>query len=183
MSQQEIGWRPGFPHPVGMSPVEAAAELSRIKSVRGQLTPANIVAESSDPTAKFYNWFEWDDSLAAVEHRKNQARQLVRCLVIHREENDHVVKAPRYVSVVTDSSTEYLESERAVANTNLRRQVIDKALKDLRSWQERYRGLVELGELHEAIENLLKMNEDPVAEVEPDPAIEFTEQEDEQEDT
>lgn len=159
MPQQEIGWRPGFPHPSGISPADAAAELARIKLVRGALTPANIVAESSTPDSAFHEFFQWDDTAAAIEHRKHQARQIVRSLVIHREEGDHVVKAPRYVSVVTDSSPEYLETEKAIGNRNLRRQVLEKAMRDLRSWQTRYRGLVELAEMNELIENLLKLDE------------------------
>ena len=66
----------------GRWPVPAetiAGELQRIWTEKGQrLTPAAIVAEASDDTHPLHGCFEWDDSLAAEQHRLWQARMLIR---------------------------------------------------------------------------------------------------------
>lgn len=154
-----VGWRPNTSHPK-LSPDEAISELARIKRTRGALTPTHIVDESRAPTSPFHNWFEWDDSTAAEEHRRHQARQIVRSLVIRREHGDggdHVTQSPRFVSVVTDSERpEYLETEKALGNKNLARQVVNNALRDLRAWQQRYRGIVEMADILKAVENFVQ---------------------------
>lgn len=61
-------------------PVETiAGELQRIWSDQGQkLTPVAILAEAADETHPLHECFEWDDSLAAEQHRLWQARMLIR---------------------------------------------------------------------------------------------------------
>lgn len=63
----------------------AGEELARIHEKRGSLTPAGIVDESRPEQAPLHPVFEWDDWKAAEEWRKQQAKQLVCCIVVQQE--------------------------------------------------------------------------------------------------
>lgn len=67
-------------------PAQAAGEeLARIHEKRGCLTPAGIVDESRPEQAPLHPVFEWNDRKAAEEWRKQQAKQLVCCIVVQKE--------------------------------------------------------------------------------------------------
>lgn len=63
----------------------AGEELARIHEKRGSLTPSGIVDESRTEQAPLHPVFEWDDWKAAEEWRKQQAKQLVCCIVVQQE--------------------------------------------------------------------------------------------------
>jgi len=69
-------------------PATIAGELQRIWNEQGQkLTPVAIVAEAADETHPLHECFEWDDSLAAEQHRLWQARQLIRSVRVQYNEH------------------------------------------------------------------------------------------------
>ncbi len=47
----------------------------------GVLHPANVVEAAQDPASPLHADFEWDDGEAAIQHRLNQARTLIRAVV------------------------------------------------------------------------------------------------------
>lgn len=71
--------------PKGYSAAGVGNELNRIYQANGSLTPASVVDESREPTAFLHSAFEWDDAVAAEGYRENQARQIVRSVVLVAE--------------------------------------------------------------------------------------------------
>ena len=68
---------------------DAGEELERINEKYGQTTASNVVDESRPEKAVLHEAFEWDDEVAAEEHRKTQARSLIKTVrVIHPEEGE-----------------------------------------------------------------------------------------------
>lgn len=65
----------------GVPAQDAGEELARIHAEHGTLRPADVVEESRPDDAVLHPVFEWDDSKAADEHRKWQARMLIRSVV------------------------------------------------------------------------------------------------------
>lgn len=55
----------------------AIAEIERIESVFGSLTPENVLEASRDESALLHSLFQWDDSLAAKQYRLQQARTII----------------------------------------------------------------------------------------------------------
>lgn len=75
-------FREGF-HNIGkIDPESAAAELSRIRTIHGALTPAVIVEEAEVESSPIHPHFEWDDTKAAAAHRQQQASQLCRAIIV-----------------------------------------------------------------------------------------------------
>lgn len=48
----------------------------------GMLTTEDVLADAAHPDSVLHRHFEWDDSRAAIEHRKYQARQLIQSVKI-----------------------------------------------------------------------------------------------------
>lgn len=62
----------------------AAAELARIREENKRLTASAVVAAAEPDDAPLHAAFEWDDTVAAREHRLSQARMLIRAVRIVR---------------------------------------------------------------------------------------------------
>jgi hypothetical protein len=69
----------------GAEPEAIADELARIHEANGELTPGVTVEAARKKSSPLHGCFEWDDSAAAHEHRLQQARQLIRAVVVRYE--------------------------------------------------------------------------------------------------
>lgn len=72
-------------------------ELERILAERGELTPDLVIEEARDPGSPLHDRFEWDDGKAAMEHRRKQARDVIRSVRINYETETHVITSFAYV--------------------------------------------------------------------------------------
>ncbi len=61
--------------------------LWSIKEKYGILTPDRICAEAQKEKSPLHDCFEWDNDVAAKEHRKAQAREILRFLVVVETED------------------------------------------------------------------------------------------------
>lgn len=61
----------------GIDPDLAIAEIERIESVYGGLTPENVLEASRDESALLHPLFQWDDNVAATQYRLQQARTII----------------------------------------------------------------------------------------------------------
>lgn len=76
----------------------ALDELNRIaKEGGGRITPAAVVAHARDPASPLHHLFEWDDRVAAEQHRLEQARTLLRSCQVVVERRDVTLRVPRFV--------------------------------------------------------------------------------------
>ena len=77
-------WRSGY-RGGRVTAATAAAELDRLKREhRGGFGAQTIVDASRPDSAPLHPEFEWNDEIAGEEFRKEQARRLVRAVVIQR---------------------------------------------------------------------------------------------------
>lgn len=67
-------------------------ELLRLHDQNGGLRPSEVVEAARDEDSVLHPQFEWDDEVAAHEHRLHQARALIRTVRVQVEG-----KAPRHV--------------------------------------------------------------------------------------
>lgn len=63
-------------------------EIQKLYDVHNCVTPSKVLTTASDPNNVLHNYFEWDNTKAANEHRLNQARSLIRTVIIRTEENN-----------------------------------------------------------------------------------------------
>ena len=120
-------------------------ELARL-TAEGRNRAGDIVAAARPAAAPLHPYFEWDDSAAAEEWRKSQARQLARSIVVvhTRDKGDDEYEIRAFYAVYVTSEDRSAREHRYVpfyeirADPELRDQVIDAAWRALRSWTERY---------------------------------------------
>lgn len=142
--------------PYNMEQAQIVGETLEGMAARGlPVTPEVIVEEARPKSAPLHGLFEWDDRVAAESHRRHQARQIVNHLQIVLRDGETVAFAKSYYSVKLElPETEEGEEEEETAPARqyvpvlhvqaaplLREQVYQNALRELRSWADRYEPL------------------------------------------
>ncbi len=151
----QFAWKDGSrikidPHAVGQ-------ELTRIQNDHG-LTPEIVVEAARNPESPLHKGFEWDDSVAAAQYRLDQARYLLRMIVVVENKNRTPIRA--FVSVQnTDQKRVYRDIASVFSNEYLREQALEQALRDLDAFQRKYRDLSELAEVLQAADRMLAAGE------------------------
>jgi hypothetical protein len=140
-------WKPGGPKP----PVDAQTFGEVVEKLAGgelgSAQPGDIVDAARKRGSPIRDCFEWDDSVAAEEHRKQQARQLVGALQIVRV---HVEGGPTlsnraFFSVREADRRGYKPIEKIMGDADLRKQVLEDARGELESYLKKFSAVMALG--------------------------------------
>ena len=149
---------------ITIDPIEASERLTALADRNdGQLTPEAVVEDARRKNSPLHDHFCWDDKQAAAEHRLQQARHLLNCLVVRyvdeKEEDASPIVRAFYHIPMGDSDDEsdevggvYVESKRVFADEMLRQRVLHKAKQELDAWRRRYADLQEFARIFDAIE-------------------------------
>ena len=117
----------------------------------GTKSPQNIVDYAEEhPDSELYKCFTWDDSKAANEWRKQEARQVVRLLVFADDET----KQPTQIRVLQKATDAYEPVKTIVRNNDEYAKLLARAKAELKAFRERYKQINELEKVLEAIDEL-----------------------------
>jgi hypothetical protein len=144
-------WKPGSR--IKVAPDVAGAELERIRRESGDaFTPNAVVEAARRRGTPLHDYFDWDDKTAAAAYRVDQARYLIRHIVVCRDD-EPVEEAVRvYASITEDESgPTYTTTRRAMENVEWREQLLRSAERDMEAFQARYRKLTELADVLDAM--------------------------------
>lgn len=112
-------------------------EILKIQERDGVCSPEALVSAAQSPKSPIHSLFEWDDSKAAKEWRKHQARQIVASFKIELSGQ----RAPQFVhaNIVVDGKAKegYLPIEVAMDDEAIRRQIFREARAALAGWNAR----------------------------------------------
>lgn len=146
------GWRSGAR--INIDPQKAGEELAKLqKSKNDLLEPENIVDAARDPRSVLHPHFEWDDSAAAEEYRKGQARELVRSLTIDISRSNLEAKPVRaFVNVDVGAERGYVSTVTAMSSHEMRKQVLERAWRELEAWRQRHAELTELARIFSMVD-------------------------------
>lgn len=142
-------------HTTGLDAQKVGEQLESIRLERGHLTPEMVLRSAKNRRSPLHGAFTWDDGEAAAAWRLNEARYLLRCIVMVRD--DAPDKEPiRAFIVVRDEEgeQEYTSTVVALSDAALRQQVLGRAMKELDAWRDRYDELEELAEVFAAIDRM-----------------------------
>jgi hypothetical protein len=105
--------------------------LLALYKLKGRLDPHDVVELASDPKSALHSRFTWEDDVAAVQWRLQQARQLIRSVTIERVITPD--QEPRQVRVwVHDPTTDgYLSVNDIAKQPDVRDRVLDDMRRDL----------------------------------------------------
>ena len=132
---------------------QTIGEICERLEKNGGLTAKRLVDESRPEDAPLHKEFEWDDATAAEAYREEQARYIIRSIVIQPEptKND-VVRAffPVAEQKVFESLPVILSDAKKTSY------LLDMALRELKAFELKYATLSQLAPVFEAIKNVKK---------------------------
>ncbi len=129
-------WRDGFPSR-GVQAKDARAEIERIRArLGGHVPPVALVEAARKGGSPLHPLFEWDDTKAARAYRLRQAGDLMSAVIVIAADGDS--PSHEYSSVRMGKAAAYVSTREAMSDTERRREILDNALDELRSWHLRY---------------------------------------------
>ena len=141
-------WKSGSHHKVD---AQTAGEVCKALEEEGRLTAADLVDESRPEDAPLHDEFEWDDSIAAEEYRKQQARVMIATIV--EVITPEIVPTRAFFNIVHNDSN-YESIRTIISDEDKRKALLAKALSELHAFEQKYSTLLELTEVFTAIDNL-----------------------------
>ena len=170
----KYSWKSGYSFKVSADTVVGV--LNRIEQKEGEVTKESFLDYSRDENSETHSLFEWDDSVAAEKYRLKQASNIISQLevtIIHEDSEPREITAQIVDNVEQGKSIEskisafvniapkapamsatYYNVNRAMSNTDTRKQVLRNALFELKAFEREYRNFTEVAELFEVIEKV-----------------------------
>jgi hypothetical protein len=140
-------WKSGFHLKADAQKV--GEQMARIEK-KGPLTPSALVKANRREGTPLHDYFEWDDAIAADKYREVQASYVIRAIEITVKGCTEPTRA--YVSVSAEGGGfSYINVEAALSMQPTRDEVLENALAELREFEKKYSGLMELASVIEAI--------------------------------
>ena len=139
---------------------KVGSELDAIYEEHGKVTPELVVEDARKPDRETHQLIEWDDPTAAGAYRRDQARYIMRnIIVVHKteatpDEGAKVIKIPVYTNVDVDDGRYYLPIRAAMERDDTRTYVLKQALRDLSAFRHKYGQLTELANVFTAIDKV-----------------------------
>ena len=124
----------------------------------GQITPAHVLTEAANESCPLHSYFEWDDTRAAIAHRIQQARYLIRSVdvtITEKPDGDPITVRGFHSVKGDDGGPVFVNVRRAFSDDEMRAQIVKQALREAESWRRRYELYEELGEIINAIDRAL----------------------------
>ena len=143
----------GYP---GLDPDRLAQELAAVRKKNGVLTPEATVEEARNKKSPLHPHFEWNDTTAAVEYRKQQARRMISSIYLVVEENpDWMIPANISIKGIGPRPS-YFPVEEVMANPAMREETLRKVWETLSRCRRVYAHLEQFAEVWKAIDRTQK---------------------------
>ena len=146
-SNPVYSWRPGVPLPKSKAPI-VGAELARIQNDIGadSLRPEDVLDSARRESSPLHSMFEWNDTIAAHEHRLSQARGILRYIVVTVDDSTDAIPVRMFFNMKQGAGEQnlYIPTVRVMSDADLRKQLVATALSEADSWRRRYESLHEL---------------------------------------
>lgn len=142
------------------------------KSNDGILDAEKVVVYASNTKTSLHGRFQWADTIAADAYRLNQARQVIRLdLTIIKHDSDNMMFLPdnsmdsdgvtlrKYVSLSHDRSNNggYRLLSEVLDNSDMRKQLVRDAKKDMQTFRKKYSALEELSSVMDGMDNSISL--------------------------
>lgn len=156
---EKFSWKAGVQFPVE---AEVAADTIRdLQKTLGKdsITAKELLDASRDDEAPLHSCFEWDDNIAAEQYRVYQARHIINGIEIEyvKDNTPTELARSRYfinvVKVAPKVQGQFATIDTVFSNADYRKQVLNNALTELRSFQRKYNVYNELASVFKSIDD------------------------------
>ena len=155
-----IQWKSGSQFTCAADVAHKQIEVIRKKT--GKVLPEDVVRVAKSKCNPLHSEFEWDDATAALAHRVERARLMLRSFMVVRD--DLKTDRPQRIYEVVREPQEkpgrikhvYRTVEDIMTDKDLRAELLGRALGELISLRNRYRDLQELAIVMRAIDEVVE---------------------------
>lgn len=135
-------------------------ELDRIKQEHnGMLNTSDVVEEAKSKSNPLHDVFEWDDTKASHQYRLYQARALIGKITYIVTINNQKIHQRKYFNVTIGKGyggKTYVDLPTVLSNERFKEEVVEKAIREVESWKEKYIQYQKLGMIFKAIDKTKK---------------------------
>lgn len=141
---------------------KVGTELEAIYEEHGKLTPPLIVEDARNPERETHQLIEWDDTTAAHHYRNEQARHIMRNIIIVRSESapepaeEKIIKFRAFENVDVEEGRYFMPMQVAITRDDARNYMLQQAMRALMSFRQKYGMISELASVLDAIDDLEK---------------------------
>ena len=133
----------------GIFKADAQKVADEIIAIGEEATPTQILEKARE----LHKCFTWDDTVAAERWRLQEARTIVRLLVIERKEDDPE-PVRQFFKISADHDAGYKQTVLIVRDQDEYKALLRQAKAELETFRRKYRALAELEGVFEAIDKL-----------------------------
>lgn len=130
----------------------AAGRMCEELEAKGNLTAKSFLDANRPENAPCHNCFNWNDSEAAELYREGQARHIISCLCIKRE--DPKQEQQRQFFKIEYESPRYQSVNVILRSPDSTEALFKTALNELAAFQRKYSALKKLARVFEAIDQV-----------------------------
>lgn len=138
-------------------------DISKTREIYGNIEDESLLDYAeTHKGSEIYKGLEWNNDIAGDLYRKHQLHQLLNDIVFVYEKDiddrnidggiTRTFEFQAYSHI--DSVKGYMPTIEIMSNSNMREELLQKAIKELHYWQRKYQHLEELSFIFKAIENL-----------------------------
>lgn len=126
----------------GLYKADPQKVAEEIMSIGSEATPSQIVDKAKGERTELHKCFTWDDKKAAEQWRLQQARSIVGCLIIHREEKYEDKPEVHYFH--KNDSGGYKPATYVFTHADEHEKLLQAAYAELAAFKRKYSSLQEL---------------------------------------
>jgi hypothetical protein len=143
----------------GLDPQVCGDRMEYIKKTVGAVTAETVLEDARNINSPLHGGFTWDDNEAAEQHRLNEARYLLRQIVIYEEPKEPegeptIIRAFVNVQEENQPDATYVDITTAMSDPKLREQILERAYRELTAWKVRYEEFEEFARVVKAINSV-----------------------------
>lgn len=145
-------WRVGS-HQSGNAQI--AGEMCAELEAKGQLTASNLVDVNRPEDAPLHDSFEWDDSIAGEEWRKQQARHIIQAITVVAGPTQE----PKRIFYSVETTVPNYDSVQTIIRSEDKYQkLLEMARREMEQFERKYAEILELSAVFDAINEFLATN-------------------------
>ena len=137
------------------APTQSEEVLELARRSGGMVTPDQVVEFARDPETALHKAFEWDDTEAARQYRIEQARGVIRRVLVSVEDRPaHRALVSVSIERAGDGASPYRLVNDVMRDDTLRQAMLDDAIRELKAAKTKYGHLAQLAKVWNAVEEV-----------------------------
>ena len=140
---------------------KVGGELEAIYEEHGMLTPPLIVEDARNDERETHKLIEWNETTAAEKYRLEQARHIMRNIIVVKSEpvqeekqEPKIIKFRAFENVDVEEGRFFMPMQVAVSRDDTRSYMLKQAMMALNSFRQKYGMIKELAAIIDAIDAL-----------------------------